>query len=484
LSFKDKKFDYITFLEHPEHDDYCIAIYEELKKRNRNYLAIIDNDILAKKLEEKGFKYFVNPDRYVKEFDFNNINIESELFRLSKVFKYSQFRQAIFPEYFWYEQDENIFYKKLLAYLKFYEDTFLKQNISCRYFIQYVGDFIPYNSRKITSRLFADYSLYCGGYLIFDRFNYSIDFQGRWLIENYNIIPTDEERKIIEDWISQSLEKRSMLFTLPAENYQPLIKKEYFRNIFKFLRPAYKSSPDLSLKFKLRQRIKPILYKKKVKKLYKTLNYEKENYLYFPLHYIYDSSLTSMAEPFVNQFYLVELVHRFLPFGYKLVVKEHPAAIGTPPFKKLKKLSKLNNVILIPYLENSHKIIKYAKAVIVITSTVGVEALYQQKPVITFGDNYYTGQNITIDVRNLHTLPEKIIEAINFIPEKENIIKMFTRVYRDSYPIDQRELIHSFIEGNISEKYISTVPSQVDAMIDYCENRLPKMNYKKYLFDV
>jgi hypothetical protein len=479
------KYDYITFIEHENHDEYAIAVNKEFQNRGKSILLIIDSSKLASKLKQKGFFDYVCPEDYIKNLKYEIKDIYAELLRLSEVFQFRQFRQAIFPEQYFYEEPENKFYKRLCLYLKFYEDEFLNKNISCKYLIQYVGDFIPYYSRKISARMFADYVLYCGGYFIFDRYNLTGDFHGRWMIENYDISPTEKEINEINNWINNTKSNKTSVLRDTRQDLKPKINYKGFSKTLKSILKSIKDEDESgsSLRFKFKQKLLPKINYYKSSGLYKTIDLKSEKYFYFPLHVTYDSSLTSMAEPYVNQFYLIELVHRLLPYGYKLFIKEHPAALGTTPYKYLKQISKLKDVVILPISYNSHEIISYASVIIVINSTVGVEALYYEKPVITFGNNFYTGQGVTIDIRDLHETAEKINFALNFKPDKERIMEMFCRVYRDSYPVNQLELMRSFNNDTINDTYTSSVSEQISAAIDYCENRLPNLKYRKYLFD-
>jgi hypothetical protein len=445
----------------------------------------VESSELAAKLHKQKFYNYVNSEAYFRKFDFSGIVLEQELARLAKRFKFAQFRLAIFPEHFWYTGKEEKYYLRLVAFLRFYEDVFLKKRVTTKYFVQYVGDFIPYYARKIAARIFSQYSLFCGGFLIFDRFNITPDFQGRWIIDNYEIEPTYEEREFIKGCIAKEVREKSLMVPGSVIKAPAINKQAFYKSIPYFFKKIFKRHNEIGseLIYKIRENLQPAITARLVKSLYKSVDLKKTRYFYFPLHYIYDSSLTSMAEPFVNQYYLVELIHRFLPHGFKLLVKEHPAAIGTTPYRKLKKLTELPDLVLLPANLNSHDIIANANVVVVIASSVGVEALYQNKSVITFGDSYYTGQGVTIDVRNLLQLPQKIVEAIDFRPDKEKIIKMFTRIYRDSYPIDQRPLIESFQNNSVAKVFSDAAPKIVVTLIDYCEKKLPKKDYKKYLID-
>ena len=51
-------------------------------------------------------------------------------------------------------------------------------------------------------------------------------------------------------------------------------------------------------------------------------------YFFFPLHFEPETALDLFAPFFRNQLTLIEYIHQSLPFGYKLVIKEHPNMFG------------------------------------------------------------------------------------------------------------------------------------------------------------
>ncbi len=475
-----KTFDYVVPFEHENHAEYIISLAANFEKRGKSFLPVVDADSLGRELMRKGFDQFVSFNEFVEEDDCNNLNLSEELKRLAGVFSYSQLRDVIFPEWYTFGEPENVFYWKLVGCLRFYEHVFVKHEISCRFFIQYVGDHVRYSARRVASYTFSGQTLYCGSTLMFNRLNFTRDPRGVWAIEPNEIQPTNEERAFVENWIDKALQERKVIFPDPLEVFQPKIPGNaallFLRFLWKNLADRQKK-PGRTIKYIFRRHLLPYFEARLARNLYQQVDLKTTKYIYFPLHYAFDLALTSKAKPFVDQFYVIELLHRCLPVGYKLLIKEHPASVGTTSFLKLRKASQLPDVTLLPINANSHEIIERAEAVAVITSTVGAEALYQAKPLLTFGDTYYTGQEVTIDVRNLHEIQAKVRELLSFQPDRESIIKMFVRAYRDSYPINQTKLVDSHYSGSdkvVSEAFRRVAPTTVDAMIHYCEEKQNK----------
>ena len=99
----------------------------------------------------------------------------------------------------------------------------------------------------------------------------------------------------------------------------------------------------------------------------------------------------------------------------------------------LKFISDLPNVKIVAPLLNAHDLIEKAKIICVINSTVGYEALMHEKPVITFGESFYSGKGVTLDVRNLYDLPGILKKAEQFRPDQERILSLFQLWQQNSF---------------------------------------------------
>jgi hypothetical protein len=159
-----------------------------------------------------------------------------------------------------------------------------------------------------------------------------------------------------------------------------------------------------------------------------------ERYVYFPLHVPLDFQLTVRCPEFLNQEAIIEQLASSLPIGYKLYVKEHPAAIGSHSLLRFWGVLRALNTRLIHPRHNSFDLIRNAQAVITINSKVGSEALLQTKPLLVLGKTYYRGKGLTVDVANLAELPQKIREVLEWTPRQKDVERFLTRVWNWSYP--------------------------------------------------
>jgi hypothetical protein len=157
-------------------------------------------------------------------------------------------------------------------------------------------------------------------------------------------------------------------------------------------------------------------------------------FLYFPLHVVDDYKIARVVPHCADQASLVEQVAAALPHGYELAVKEHPMAIGRTPLGLLSRLRNIPNVRLVPPHTSSHQLIDASDGVVVIGSTVGLEALLYEKPVLTLGRPFYAGAGVTLDVESFREIRTSVPELLSFRPDGERIFRFLHAAMRHCYP--------------------------------------------------
>jgi hypothetical protein len=157
-------------------------------------------------------------------------------------------------------------------------------------------------------------------------------------------------------------------------------------------------------------------------------------FVYFPLHVTDDYKIERIIPHCVDQVSLVVQVADALPPAYDLVLKEHPMSIGRNSIRLLRRVRSRPNVRLVGPYESSHELIQRAEAVAVISSTVGLEALLYEKPVLTLGQPFYAGYGVTVDVDSFAELREKVPKVLQFHPDPERIARFLHAAMRACYP--------------------------------------------------
>jgi capsular polysaccharide export protein len=155
------------------------------------------------------------------------------------------------------------------------------------------------------------------------------------------------------------------------------------------------------------------------------------NYILLVLQVPNDANMILNSPNFSNHFDIVKWTYSNLPKSFQLVVREHPNFINLYE-KKLYKFVEENDKINFDYkpLNNS---IKFASLVIVNNSTVGIEALFQNKILVILGDSYYDNLETVFKLKDVNdndilnkaiksNINKKInISFINYLLKKELI---------------------------------------------------------------
>ena len=157
-------------------------------------------------------------------------------------------------------------------------------------------------------------------------------------------------------------------------------------------------------------------------------------FVYFPLHVTDDYKIQRLIPHTADQASLVEQVADALPQGYDVVIKEHPMSLGRNSLRLLHRLRKRPNVRLVSPYTSTHELIRRSVGVVVISSTVGLEALLYDKPVLTLGDPYYGGFGVTLDAQSLAEIRDRVPELLRFRPDPARIEQFLGLCLRSCYP--------------------------------------------------
>jgi hypothetical protein len=157
-------------------------------------------------------------------------------------------------------------------------------------------------------------------------------------------------------------------------------------------------------------------------------------FVYFPLHVTDDYKIRKVIPHCEDQASLVEQVADSLPPGHDLVLKEHPMSVGRNSLRLLRRLRTRPNVRLVKPTVSTHELIRRAEAVAVISSTVGLEALLYEKPVLTLGQPFYSGYGVTLDVDSFREIRAKVPELLRFRPDPETIRRFLHAAMRACRP--------------------------------------------------
>lgn len=152
-----------------------------------------------------------------------------------------------------------------------------------------------------------------------------------------------------------------------------------------------------------------------------TISDSEESYIFVPFQVDYDTQIISHSpwiEDMDNLYRILKNLVRNLPENIKVYVKEHPSSSRCYDY-----LHHLDNRIEFKNEVNTKELIEKAKLVLTINSTVGLEAIIENKPVIVLGNAFYCIDGLCLQAQNEedllnkvmgHTYPDSMIRT-NFI---------------------------------------------------------------------
>ena len=214
--------------------------------------------------------------------------------------------------------------------------------------------------------------------------------------------------------------------------------------IFKKLNKKFKESYEHNgvTKFKAIQILLKSIIKSKIRKYFIDKNFYKEvndeKIIFFPLQVEPERNVSLVAPYYSNQINVIMNIAKTLPIGYKLYVKEHfnMKLRYWRNISDYKKIMELPNVKLLHPSVNTQEILKRSSLVITISSTVGLEAAYNNIPSITLVKMIYSMLSSVFFIKSFHELSDTIKMCLEQEIDYLNIKKFLKIIEKNSFECD------------------------------------------------
>ena len=159
----------------------------------------------------------------------------------------------------------------------------------------------------------------------------------------------------------------------------------------------------------LNNKIKVKKRKKFIDNNFKT-ELDNDKYILFPLQTEAESALLIESPLQNNQIEIIKKIAKSMPINYKLIVKEHPMAKSRSwrSIETYKEMMNIPQVILLHPEIKVKEIIEKISLVITISSNVALDALFAEKPVMMFAENYISVIPSIHKIKNILELPDNI----------------------------------------------------------------------------
>jgi hypothetical protein len=194
---------------------------------------------------------------------------------------------------------------------------------------------------------------------------------------------------------------------------------------------------------------------------------KKYSYVYMPLHIVPEAGAFTKDE-FFDETYLIQRLSKVLPVHFKIVVKINPYSMA--PFveqsslEHYKKISKIPNVILVGPNINNIFLLKNSKAVITVTGSSSLEALFFNKPGFLFSKTEFS------HLKNIYFFNENnfYLNIIrNFKKNSKDFKNFLLNVLKFGFNDVVNNIIYADPNLSISDKYKENVSKKIFNIINY-----------------
>jgi len=146
---------------------------------------------------------------------------------------------------------------------------------------------------------------------------------------------------------------------------------------------------------------------------FSNIELSKFKYIYYPCHQEPELVLNTRAVFWYNQLNTIKMLSYNLPFGYKLLVREHRNNVGRRSSRYLKEVKSYPGVILLDALDDQYKYIKNAGLMVTVNGASGFEGLLLKTPVLTLDQTFYDILGLAYPYKTDSDFGEAILNCIN-----------------------------------------------------------------------
>ena len=218
--------------------------------------------------------------------------------------------------------------------------------------------------------------------------------------------------------------------------------KKYFRNpIYRgldyiiefFIMKTSIYPPDLKIDFSILNKQKSDLDLKR----FVTEEQTDKNIFLFACQVPFDVNITHHSPYFKRHVEILKEVFHNLPKNSILIVREHPI-YKSQYEEEFYDFIRNNEGIYLDKDLGLNQALELANAVIIVNSTVGLEALTKSKAVLVLGKSYYDSSSICKKYSEEKNMRQWLIDTLNYTPDKSAVLDFINH-------LQEKSLINGFI---------------------------------------
>ena len=207
----------------------------------------------------------------------------------------------------------------------------------------------------------------------------------------------NELQRYFEQYVPNKRVDRKVIF-YNEKNGVVDIFKSYLTRVAIYLKRNDLSILWNKMKYLLKIKIESGHFLKQVSLMEESADLNRKFYI-FGLHLQPEATTLPGGGNFSNQLLAIRMLSKYLPEDTYLYVKEHPSywiqkgrlesVYESRSIQFYQEIKSLKNVILVSHSIESEKLLEKCMAVVTVTGTIGFEAIFRGKPVLTFGPTFY-----------------------------------------------------------------------------------------------
>lgn len=314
-----------------------------------------------------------------------------------------------------YHEGEGLL-RQIMAYIDILEQKMIGVNV-----LILIGDSrLPFEiAKQMTERLhIKTYHLEQGPFntTIFDKKGVNANLSVRGYTPKTSISKSEEQQA----YKTLHTQRNKKYFRSPV--YRGL---DYIIEFFIMNTSIY--PPDLKIDFSILNKQKSDLNFKR----FITKEHTDKNIFLFACQVPFDVNITHHSPYFKRHVEILKEVFHNLPKNSILIVREHPIYKNQYEEEFYDFIRKNEGIYLDKDL-GLNQALELANAVIIVNSTVGLEAITKSKSVLVLGNSYYDSSNICKKYSEESDMQELLVEALSYTPDKSAVLDFINHLQKQS----------------------------------------------------
>ena len=169
---------------------------------------------------------------------------------------------------------------------------------------------------------------------------------------------------------------------------------------------------------------RPFMYRYFRKYGKKTEDLKGYKLFFSPMHAEPEYNTLSVSPEFSNTMELIAWLSKSIPANGIIVIKEHPMVYGIRSRQYYDRFRKMGNVVLAHPEISSLEWIQNSLLVTILTGTVGVEAVYNEKPVLAFGKYHIINNLPTVRYANNFDSTNKAVHELIKLSNNKKLLSV------------------------------------------------------------